>query len=107
MSVVSIIKSEAPKLSSRVFLAPDIPEKYLNNAVLSISDSKADPDFVIAVLDTSLLNSCKAGVLFTGDSLFFKGSLGSSIQIKYEDISSAKEVVDMISNIRVKCDTLD
>lgn len=93
MSVVSIIKSEAPKLSSRVFLAPDIPEKYLNNAVLSISDSKADPDFVIAVVDTSLLNSCKAGVLFTGDSLFFKGSLGSSIQIKYEDISSAKEVI--------------
>ncbi len=93
MSVVSIIKSEAPKLSSRVFLAPDIPEKYLNNAVLSISDSKADPDFVIAVLDTSLLNSCKAGVLFTGDSLFFKGTLGSSIQIKYEDISSAKEVI--------------
>ena len=93
MSVVSIIKSEAPKLGSRVFLAPDIPEKYLNNAVLSISESKADPDFVIAVLDTSLLNSCKAGVLFTGDSLFFKGTLGSSIQIKYEDISSAKEVI--------------
>ena len=96
MSVVSIIKSEAPKLGSRVFLAPDIPEKYLNNAVLSISESKADPDFVIAVLDTSLLNSCKAGVLFTGDSLFFKGTLGSSIQIKYEDISSAKEVIQKV-----------
>ena len=93
MSVISIIKSEAPKLSSRVFLAPNIPEKYLNNAVLSISESKVDPDFVIAVLDTSLLNSCKAGVLFTGDSLFFKGSFGSSIQIKYEDISSAKEII--------------
>ncbi|QHX43324.1 hypothetical protein GWP43_07540 [Treponema vincentii] len=93
MSVVSIVKCEASKLSSRVFVAPDIPEKYLNNAVISISESKADPDVVIAVLDTSLLNSCKAGVLFTGDSLFFKGTLGSSIQIKYEDIGSAQEKI--------------
>lgn len=93
MSVVNIVKREAPKLSSRVFIAPDIPEKYLNNAVLSISESKADPDVVIAVVDTSLLNSCKAGVLFTGDSLFFKGTLGSSIQIKYEDIGLAEEKI--------------
>ena len=93
MSVVNIIKTEAPNLSSRVFIAPDIPEKYLNNAVVSIAESKADPDVVIAVLDTSLLNSCKAGVLFTGDSLFFKGTLGSSIQIRYEDIGSAEEKI--------------
>jgi len=96
MSVVSIVKSKAPKLSSRVFVAPDIPERYLNNAVISISESKADPDVVIAVLDTSLLNSCKAGVLFTGDSLFFKGTLGNSIQIKYADIGSAQEKITKI-----------
>lgn len=93
VSVVNIVKREAPKLSSRVFIAPDIPEKYLNNAVLSISGSKADPDVVIAVVDTSLLNSCKAGVLFTGDSIFFKGTLGSSSQIKYEDIGLAQEKI--------------
>lgn len=96
MSVVNIVKRDAPKLSSRVFIAPDIPEKYLNNAVLSISESKADPDVVIAVVDTSLLNSCKAGVLFTGDSIFFKGTLGSSIQIKYEDIGLAQEKITKI-----------
>ena len=82
MSVISIVKGKSQNLGERVFIAPEIPEKYLNNAVLSISESRVDPDVVIAVVDTSILNSCKAGVLFTGDSLFFKGTLGSSIQIK-------------------------
>ena len=93
MSVISIVKGKSQNLGERVFIAPEIPEKYLNNAVLSISESRVDPDVVIAVVDTSILNSCKAGVLFTGDSLFFKGTLGSSIQIKYEDIGLAQEKI--------------
>ena len=91
MSVESVIKQGVGKICDKVYLAPDIPEKKLNNAVIAITASKADPDVIIAVVDTTLLmGNAKNGFVFTGDSFFYKGMLGSSVQIKFEDIKSAE-----------------
>lgn len=73
MNIESLIKESVVKLSCsscKVFLAPDIPEKKLNNAIAAYANS-VDSNFVLAVIDTTLFGSAKEGMLFTGNKLFY------------------------------------
>lgn len=91
MSVLSKINAEAKKFGANFYVVPNIPEKKLNNAVTGITKNSIDPQVVIAILDTTLFGNSKNGLVFTGDSLFYKGLLGESQIIKYENIKDCKK----------------
>ncbi|MDK2937387.1 MAG: hypothetical protein PWP62_2395 [Eubacteriaceae bacterium] len=89
MSVENYIKENALSLCDKVYIAPNIPEKKLNNAISSIA-SDANHEYVLAIADTSLLGNGKNGCLFLGDSVYIRGLLDKSQSYKFEAIISAE-----------------
>ncbi|WP_180530479.1 zinc ribbon domain-containing protein, partial [Staphylococcus haemolyticus] len=68
-----------------IMITPDIPEKVLINASVSIAEG-IDPNTVIALIDTSLLNNGKSGVVFTGAEMYLKTTFDSVKKIPFENI---------------------
>lgn len=94
MPVESYIKENATKLSSKVHIAPDIPEKKLNGAINTMSGGQVDPDYVLAIVDTSLFGSGKDGCIFTGDSIYIHALLRNKIRIKFEEMNEVEYVIE-------------
>lgn len=72
MNIEKLIKDNVEKIAksgSKIFVTPDIPEKKLNNAVEYIAKG-VDPNYVLALLDTTIFGSAKEGIVFVGDKLF-------------------------------------
>lgn len=72
MNIEKLIKDNVGKLSdsaSKIYVSPDIPEKKLNNAVVHIAQG-TDPNYVLALIDTTLFGSAKEGFVFIGDRVF-------------------------------------
>jgi hypothetical protein len=74
VSVESYIKENVSELRGKVFVAPEIPEKKLNKAISAIAN-EVDPDYVVAVADTSLFGNTKEGCVFLGDSVHIRGMM--------------------------------
>lgn len=89
MSVENYIKENAPSLCDKVYIAPEISEKILNNAISSIGPG-VNHEFVLAIADTSLLKNGKNGCLFLGDTVYIRGMLEKPQSFKFETISSAE-----------------
>ena len=68
-------------------ITPDIPEKILVNASVSIAE-KIDPHVIIAVMDTSTLSNGKSGVVFTGSEIFIKNIFDSSKKVPLKNIKN-------------------
>ncbi|PNZ96687.1 zinc ribbon domain-containing protein, partial [Staphylococcus carnosus] len=68
-------------------IAPDIPEKILVNASVSIAE-KIDPHVIIAVMDTSTLSNGKSGVVFTGSEIFIKNFFDSSKKVPLKNLEN-------------------
>ena len=58
MNVEKFIKENALKICPKTYVAPDIPENKLNNAIKSFAP-EVDPNYVIAINDTSLIGTAK------------------------------------------------
>lgn len=69
----------------KFYVAPDIPEKKLNNALKSIVPTES-PDFVIALIDTTVFGTSKEGFVFFSDKFAFKELLSTPVQIEYSQI---------------------
>lgn len=69
----------------KFYVAPDIPEKKLNNALKSIVPTES-PNFVIALIDTTVFGTSKEGVVFFSDKFAFKELLSTPVQIEYSQI---------------------
>lgn len=89
MTTEQLIKEKARELGSNVYIAPEIAEKKLNNAVLSIAKG-IDPSVVLAIVDTTILNSAKEGLVLTGDSIYQKEMLSDASSCMYSEIKEAK-----------------
>lgn len=89
MSVEQIIKDGAKGLCTQVYIAPSIEEKKLNNAVTAIAPG-TDPAVVVAIIDTTLFASGKEGLVFTGDTLYYRGTFAKPLSISYSDIGKAE-----------------
>lgn len=87
------LKFIAPK---NVFVAPDIDEKRLNNAVKAFG-FQGSPNNVIALFDTTIFGSGKDGLLFTGMQVIYHPAFTDPIAINFEDIS-AVTVVDVVKD---------
>ncbi|MCJ0953135.1 zinc ribbon domain-containing protein [Mammaliicoccus sciuri] len=70
-------------------VAPDISEKILVNASVSIAE-KIDPNVIIAVIDTSTLSNGKTGIVFTGSEIFIKNAFESSKNVPLKNIENVQ-----------------
>ncbi|PNZ31790.1 Uncharacterised protein [Staphylococcus petrasii] len=84
-----------------ILITPDIPEKNLINAAVSIADG-IDPNTIIALIDTSLLNNGKTGVVFTGAEMYLKTTFDDVKKIPFENIKSAEYDSDRTINNKGK-----
>ena len=88
MSIERFIKENVKGISEKVYVAPDIPEKKLNAAIKSMAPT-LDPDYVLAVIDTTLFGGAKDGGLITGMSLYLHPIGSSTSEIVLENLESA------------------
>lgn len=72
-------------------VAPNIPEKKINNSVKSFGYSGSAGN-VIGLYDNTLFGSGKDGLLFTGEQVIYRASFSDPISIPYVDIMSVKYV---------------
>lgn len=89
MSNINIyLREQLNKISdSRVYIAPNIPEKKLNKAIKSFK-YEGNPDNIIALVDTTAFGSGTDGLLFTGEKFIFKDFLSDPIHIEYNSITN-------------------
>lgn len=95
MSVGIYIKENVYDVGENVFCAPEIPEKKLNNAISSIAQG-LNPEYVIAIVDTTLFGSAKEGIVFSGDRVYIRNTFEKAQVYKFEEISSAEYISDEI-----------
>lgn len=89
MSVESYIKCNIVKAGEKVYTAPDIPEKKLNNAVSAIAQN-VDPNYVLGIIDSTVFGSAKEGIVMTGDTIYCRYLLEGRNEYKFEIIERAE-----------------
>lgn len=77
--------------SDRVYIAPNIPDKKLNNLIKS-AKYLGEPNNISGIVDITLFGGGSDGLLFTGEQIIFKDLLTDPVAMKYDDIVS----VDLI-----------
>lgn len=101
--------------NDRVYVAPNIPEKKLNNLIKS-AKYLGSPNNIAGIVDITLFGGGSDGLLFTGEQIIFKDLLTDPIAMKYDDIVSTDliphpkkigeiegvEVVGLYDNIIIK-----
>lgn len=86
------IKNSIGKIATKGYYAnayksPEISDKILNNCIKSIAPDLI-PEYIIAVLDQSLLKNGKEGIVFSGDAIYWKSSFEEYHKVLYEDIEN-------------------
>ncbi|MEG1331842.1 MAG: hypothetical protein RSC97_10420 [Eubacterium sp.] len=89
MIIEEYIKENIKNVADVIYLAPDIPRKKLNNAVVSIAKDE-NPNYVIAIVDTTLFQSGKEGCVFLGDSFYIKDTFSKPQKLEYNRIKDVK-----------------
>lgn len=83
---VTKLKTEEKVGASRCYhIAPDIEQKKLTNATTRIA-KQIDPSTVLGIYDSTLFESAKEGLVFTGSKLFIS-YMGSKNEITLEQVA--------------------
>ena len=87
------------------FSAPHIPLDKLSNA-LSTWVSLNPKEKVLALIDTSMWNDTKEGIVFTDQRLVWKETLSETHSIKYEDLTKSfnSELAELLSDEKQRKD---
>ena len=89
----------APHLG--LYVAPDIPEDKLRNAIRDYARSVA-PSEAVVLYDSTLLGSAKDGAVFTSDRLVFQNNdLESIHDVRYDDIVRVESKRKLIGGRRI------
>ncbi len=101
MSSVNVyIKENVAGIAKKdVYIAPEIPEKKLNNVIKAYNCEDYQKS-ILAVYDNTLLGSAKEGLVFTGEKLLYNN--GNLVEFFYKDISSVEYVKDTVVNDKGK-----
>lgn len=100
-NVNEYLRENLNKVGGNIYIAPNIPEKKINNA---ISEFKYNSDInsVIALYDNSLLGNSKEGLLFVGSGFFIKTKdlikKVDFLEIKKASLSQEGSVVIMLND---------
>lgn len=100
-NINTYIKENVGAISKNVFVAPEIPEKKLNNAAKSMG-LVDNINSIIAIYDITLFGSAKDGLAFTGEKLVFKPMFEDPIELKFSELESVKYVEDISENDKGK-----
>jgi len=76
-------------------VAPDIPEKKLNNAVGSFGYSGSVAN-VVGLFDNTLFGSGKDGLFFTGEQMIYRAAFSDPVSVPFAAMTSA-EYIEVIS----------
>lgn len=95
MTVQEILKSNASKITEKHYVAPDIPEKKLNNAISKIAPD-VSPTNVVLILDNTVFGSLKEGILFSGTKMSIKSAFSDRIEINYDELTGCDYYVKNI-----------
>ncbi|QEW05908.1 hypothetical protein [Nitrincola iocasae] len=88
------LKERLSEMGNATYIAPDIPEKKLNNAVNAFKFN-GDPASIIGICDNTTFKSAKEGFLLTGLKIVFKEVFENPIEIYYENIDSVDYILDV------------
>ncbi|MEH7381355.1 hypothetical protein V7138_12910 [Bacillus sp. JJ1533] len=97
MSIQKFIKENINKLGSTSYVAPYIPDKKVNTAINSFGND-IDPDYIIAIYDSTIFSSGKDGCLFIGDAVYLKAAFEKSLKLQYADIEDIEYNTTNITN---------
>ena len=95
MTVQEILKTNASKITEKYYLAPDIPEKKLNNAVSKIAPD-ISPNNIVLILDNTVFGSVKEGIVFSGTKMSIKSAFSDRIEIQYVELTNCEYYVKKI-----------
>ncbi|MEK4816488.1 hypothetical protein MKY53_06490 [Macrococcus sp. FSL R5-0951] len=99
MNHSEIIKGKIAKIASNGYVSaskmPDISDKVLNNSIKSIA-TDIKPEFIVAILDQSIMKNGKEGIVFSGESIYWKTSFEEPQKVLFKDIQT------VVSNDREK-----
>lgn len=96
------IKENVSKIAHNgLLIAPDIPEKKLNNAAKSMNLEDTIGS-VIALLDSTLFGSGKDGLAFTGEKMVYKPAFESPEVVNFSDLETAEYVRNVTTNDKGK-----
>jgi len=76
-------------------IAPDIPEKKLNNAISSFAYGGSAVN-VVGLFDSTLFGSGKDGLLFTGEQVIYRAAFSDPVSVLFAEMASA-EYVEILS----------
>lgn len=93
MTVEEFIKEKGKSLSSSAYVVPDIPEKKLNNAIVGMTESTVEPEYVVAIIDTTVFGKSDDGFLFTGDAMYWHPGGNRRVIVKFSELKSAEVFV--------------
>ncbi|EOI2317646.1 MULTISPECIES: hypothetical protein [Proteus] len=82
-------------------IAPDIPEKKLNNAAKSMNLQNTIGS-VIALLDTTVFGSGKDGLAFTGEKMVYKPVFESPIVINFSELDKSEYIRNVTTDNKGK-----
>jgi hypothetical protein len=89
MSVEQVIKDKVKEIGAAAYVSPEIVEKKLNGAVSSIAQG-IDPSVIVAIVDTTILGSAKEGIVFTGDTFYYRGSFEKPVVVPFTHIGKSE-----------------
>lgn len=90
MTVEELIKEKGKSLSSSAYVVPNIPEKKLNNAIVGMTESTVEPEYVVAVIDTTVFGKSDDGFLFTGEAMYWHPSGSRRVIVKFSELKAAE-----------------
>ncbi len=98
-SINIFIKENVKKIGQGAHVAPDIPEKKLNNAIVAFKCE----DFyesILAIYDNTLMGSSKEGLVFTGEKIIF--NRGEPIEFAFNSLKSIEHIRNETTNEKGK-----
>ncbi|MGY3865282.1 hypothetical protein [Aeromonas bivalvium] len=96
------IKENVSQISHNgLHIAPDIPEKKLNNAAKSMNLEDTIGS-VIVLLDSTLFGSGKDGLAFTGEKMVYKPAFESPEVVNFSDLETVEYVRNITTNDKGK-----
>lgn len=97
--LLGFLKSKLPNKYEleQVFVAPDIPLDKLSNALKKFGVVDLDEQ-ILALIDTSLWNDAKQGILLTNTRVLWKGTWAEPDFINYSDLASDRKDLPKLYN---------
>src|SRR6056297_3299240 len=85
MFIQMYIKEEAKKICEKVYLAPEIPDNKLDGAISKMAPG-LNPDYVIAIADTTVFGGAGEGCMFTGECLYVHSIASDKLKVEFSQI---------------------